>query len=194
MEPHWTMAYDVETLRGPDEVDGGWDNPAAMGLRSAVVYDRNRDLYLFFDEGLKEAVRLCLVLEGEAVLSFNGVRFDNRVIGKSADSSWLDVDLLQEVSRLKFGCSIDEAERAYGAEAVHGDGSIGLGGLARGTLGMGKIGHGSESPQYTPDRLYQYNLHDVRLTVKLAEFYGRYGFLVDGSGRVLRKSEARKES
>jgi len=38
------VVYDVEVVRGPDKVEGGWDNPEGMGFASAVVYDFKTDL------------------------------------------------------------------------------------------------------------------------------------------------------
>jgi len=179
--------YDIETLRGPDEVEGGWQNPEGMGFGTAVVYDDVLDLYKFFGPGEKED--LIRELSGEGVASFNGVKFDNRVLLGNADPIvplWHDYDLLLEVVRSKFGvASVKEAEEKFGAVVVH-DGSIGLNGLSQGTLCRSKTGHGSLSPKWIQagewSRVFAYNLQDVRLTTTLIYFAQEYGFLLDRDG------------
>ncbi len=175
------FCYDVETLKGPGEVEGGWDNPQAMGLRSAVVYDYQRDLYLFV-ESKKE---LREMFSGHLVLGFNSVKFDNNVIERNdKEDAWFDVDLLRDACQAKWGVPDVKTAEDQNPGKVH-DGSIGLKGLGLGTLGREKIGHGSESPKYAVSRLWEYNLQDVRLTVQLQRFRERYGYLVDGKGNKL---------
>jgi len=162
-----------------------------MGFGTAVVYDYENDLYHFF--GPKQKQQLIDLLKGNFVVSFNGIRFDNRVLlgndYQERDHLWEDFDLLLEVVRSKFGVdSVEEAEERYGAKQVH-DGSIGLNGLAEGTLGLKKTGHGSKAPQMIREGkwadVFAYNLNDVRLTRLLYEFAERYGYLIDKSGRKI---------
>lgn len=187
------IVYDVEVLKGPDEVYGGWENPQAMGFGTAVTYHTGRDLYRFY--GPDDKTKLIRHLSGEDVISFNGVRFDNRVLmGNdylSEDGRWDNIDLLLLAVRAKFpGCkSVKEAEEKHGAKAVH-DNTLGLDGLAHGTLGRGKTGHGAHAPTLIAKKdwpgVFEYNLEDVRLTYKLWAFAKQYGFLVDRGGNVLR--------
>jgi len=190
------LVYDVETLRTPEEVCPedpvkGWQNPVAMGFGSAVVYDYRTDRYYCFMTA--ERQQLIEMLFGRFVVSFNGIKFDNRVAleGRCEETQelstpWLNYDLLLEVVRAKFQvASVREAELQYGAMNVH-DGTIGLDGLAHGTLGMRETGHGSKSPLLIREgkwgELFAYNLHDVRLTRKLLDFLMRYGYLIDRGG------------
>ena len=191
------LVYDVETLRTPEEVSPedpakGWQNPMLMGFGSAVVYDYETDLYHCIIT--EERERLVRMLTGQVVVSFNGIKFDNKVtldcdcplVDMDLPTPWRNYDLLLEVVKAKFQCrNVREAEIELGAEIVH-DGSIGLDGLAQGTLGMGKTGHGSKSPLLIREGrwgdLFAYNLHDVRLTRKLLDFLMRYGYLIDRGG------------
>lgn len=187
------VVYDVEVLRGPDEVEGGWENPEAMGFGTAVAYDTGRDRYYFF--GPENKVALTHLLKGREVVSFNGVRFDNRVLmGNgylSEDGLWDNTDLLLAAVRAKFpGCiDVKDAEDQYGSKVVHNN-TLGLDGLAQGTLGRGKTGHGAHAPKLIAANdwagVFEYNLEDVRLTYKLWAFAKQYGFLVDRAGNVLR--------
>lgn len=194
------LVYDVEVLRGPDEVEGGWENPEAMGFGTAVAYDTEQDRYHFY--GRDDQVRLIEHLNGQDVVSFNGVRFDNKVLlgnnyqkprpkGCFVNTHWNDIDLLLVAVRAKFpGCAdVKEAEDKHGARAVH-DNTLGLDGLAHGTLGRGKTGHGAHAPKLIAKKdwagVFEYNLEDVRLTYKLWAFAKQYGFLVDRAGNVLR--------
>ena len=148
-------------------------------------------------------------LTGRICVSFNGVNFDSRVlqgnsrivtatgttksktsgaVGKS--SAWQNYDILLEYIKNRFGYeSIKEAENRLGDRAIH-DGSFSLDGLAEGTFGLRKSGHGAHAPVLYQEENYgellAYNLHDVRLTRKLFEFIIKYGFVVDRAGRVVR--------
>lgn len=205
------IVYDVEVLRGPDEVDGGWDNPEAMGFASAVAYSYRQDQYFFF---MEEKGRLALldVLRGNFVVTFNGVKFDSRVMlgndrgviqrkGKHSliqqgeeiiENHWTDCDLLLAYISARFGYeNVGDAEKRLGDRAIH-DGSFSLDGLAEGTLGMRKTGHGAKAPLLYRDgkiaELLAYNLHDVRLTKKLYDFAKAWGYVIDRAGRQVKIS------
>ena len=182
------LVYDIETLRGPDEVRGGWSNPEAMGFGTGVVYSTKTDTYYFY-EGLEGKAKMTDQLAaGGLLVGFNSIRFDNKVLlgndylGRSQLAND-DCDLLLEVVKTKFAVeSVEEAEKKVGQKEVH-DGSIGLDGLAEGTLGMHKIGHGAHAPGLIKAgrwaNVFAYNLHDVRLTYKLLWFLAVNGFLID---------------
>jgi hypothetical protein len=199
------IVYDVEVAISPDDVQGGWDNPQGMGFASGVAYFYNRNQYFLFlhEKGRQELISLLL---NQIAITFNGIKFDSRVIlgnerglgyasGAVVSSTafpigWYNYDLLLEYVKSRFAChTVAEAELKLGAKEIH-DGSFGLDGLAEGTLGMGKIGHGAKAPllyqEKRYDELLQYNLHDVRLTKALFDFSQKYGFLVDKAGRVVK--------
>ena len=203
------VVYDVEVLRGPDKVEGGWDNPEAMGFASAVAYDYGANQYRFYLHE-PDSVRLKLDLDGRHAITFNGIKFDSRVVlgndrfidadGKAHTSHeigqsqihivWNNTDLLLEYIKARFGYeSVGDAEKRLGDRAIH-DESFSLDGLAEGTFGLHKTGHGAKAPdlyaQSDYAALLEYNLHDVRLTKMLFDFILKYGFVVDRKGRVVR--------
>jgi hypothetical protein len=190
------LVYVVETLRTPEEVSPddpncGRQHPMLMGFRSAVVYDYQTDLYYCIITSERD--RLVRMLTGQVVVSFNGIKFDNKVTldcdspeNTDLPTPWENYDLLLEIVKSKFQCrSVLQAEKEYGAENVH-DGTTGLDGMAQGTLGMWRTGYGSKSPLLIREGrwgdLFAYNLHDVRLTRKLLDFLMQYGYLIDRGG------------
>jgi len=195
------VVYDVEVAILPDYVKGGWENPEGMGFASAVAYAYGADRYYFFlhEDGRKGLIEL---LDGKTAVTFNGIKFDSRVVlGNNRDVNprgttrteihgFGNYDLLLEYLKARYGFTdVGEAEANLGGPVVVHDGSFSLDGLAEGTLRLRKTGHGAEAPllyqaeQY--EALLAYNLHDVRLTRKLFEFAREYGFLVDREGRVV---------
>jgi len=183
------IVYDVEVLRGPDDTEGGWDNPEGMGFGTAVAYvpgdGRKAGRYYFC--GPDEELKLVTALElNSPVITFNGVKFDNRVLlgnekGKAPD--WTDIDLLVDIVKARFpgAQTVAEAEKAHGRFVVH-NGTCNLGALCTATLNQGKIGHGANAPTLIQDgkwaAVYEYNLHDVQLTWQLYEFGRRYGYIL----------------
>lgn len=187
------LVYDVEVVNGPDEVEGGWNNPEGMGFATAVVYISESDFYEFY-EGNGGKAALVFALKGKNVVTFNGIKFDSRVILGNARKGvpWNEYDILLEVVRSKYGLdSVESAERKLGDKEVH-DGSISLDGLAEGTLGKHKTGHGAKAPilyrEKKFDQLYSYNLQDVRLTRQIFEFVLKYGYLIDRNGLKVKMS------
>lgn len=188
--------YDVEVLRGPDEIEGGWNDPFGMGFGTAVVYDYDQDIYFFYGPDDKD--RLILDLKASTgVIGFNNARFDDRVmLGNDYDAHgdktpWIAIDLLEWAVKAKFGCeTVGEAQRRFGQWTVH-NGSINLNAICKATLGdkYQKIGHGAHAPKLIqagkwPD-VFQYNLHDVRLTRMLYDHVMLHGSMTDGKGQVL---------
>ena len=189
------IVYDVETLKGPQEVEGGWNNPEAMGLRSAVTYDTKIDDYEFFKK--EEQPELIKKLTDQDVLTFNGLRFDNAVLlgnnyTQSFDFKWRNHDLLAQIIGARFEILgfdetfIQQALEKVGPEKVF-DGSCSLDKLCWHTLGKRKSGSGAEAPNYPWAKLWQYNLRDVRLTWELYQFWTKHNFVVDGNETVIRR-------
>lgn len=209
------IVYDVEVVRGPDEVDGGWNNPEGMGFASAVAYDYSTDKYNFYLH--KEGRRILIDdLRGKIAVTFNGVKFDSRVVlgnkreavihgvagmppsglmhiraGRAAiEDHWLDYDILLKYIQARFGYeTVKEAENRLGDRTIH-DGTFNLDALCWATLGgIGKTGHGAKAPALYQaqeyDRLLDYNLQDVRLTKRLFDFVRHYGYVIDGSGQQI---------
>jgi hypothetical protein len=202
MDINECIVYDVEVIKGPDEVEGGWDNPAGMGFASAVAYSYQKDQYYMFlgPDGKEDLITL---LYESITITFNGIKFDSRILlgndrniantGKTSSkrtlSKWDNFDILLEYLKARFGHNtVQEAEEALGDKLIH-DGSFGLDGLAEGTLSLHKTGHGADAPNLYKTgqfgELLAYNLQAVRLTKKLFDFIREYGFLVDRAGKIV---------
>ena len=194
------VVFDIETVAGPDQVEGGWENPEAMGFGCAVAYNYAKDVYVFYGPGEQNALRE--LLAGSIVVTFNGIRFDYRVLygndypmltGRLSPEGFAgEVDLLLEVVKGKFAVdSVEEAEQRYGKVAVH-NGSINLDGLSQGTLHRWKTGSGAHAPILIAEgrwaEVYEYCLNDVRLTKGLFEYAKRYHRLVDRNRYVIQVS------
>ena len=187
--------YDVEVLRGPDETKGGWRNPQGMGFGTAVVYFEARDYYGFYEPG--DLVRLRADLEGQYVVGFNSVNFDNKVVFGNKyrgehprEDRSKECDLLLRAICSKFQVqSLRRALKKHGPRKVF-DGSCKLDSIVRATLGLRKTGDGAMAPLMIRRKqwakVFAYNLNDVRITYKLFCFARDNGFLIDGKGNRIR--------
>ncbi len=182
------VIYDIETLRSPDEVKTGWDDPHALGFGTAIVYDYDTDVYNFFTPG--EENKCISLLSGKKVISFNGIRFDNAVLlGKDYKPQWEDYDILAECIKAKFKTeSIKEAQDKKGKWTVF-DGSLKMDSICRNTIKMTKIGEGAYAPTLIKEKrwkeVFEYNLHDVRMTKNLYEFIQENAYVIDGKGNKI---------
>jgi hypothetical protein len=194
------VVYDVEVAIEPENVPGGWDNPEGMGFASAVTYSYEDDQYRFWLGALQQR-DLCHFLSGKTAVTFNGVKFDSRVLlGNDRvcegdltycvhipECAWHNCDLLLEYVRERFNdADVAAAEKRLGDKTIH-DGTFGLDGLAEGTLHRRKTGHGAHAPMLYRTgnyaELLAYNLQDVRLTKELFNFIRKFGYCVDRAGR-----------
>ena len=171
-----------------------------MGFGIACAYDYFDDTYHFFD-GEEGRIELCELLNCKLAVTFNGVKFDSRIllgndrrlmhdVTANHRYQWYNFDILAEYIKSRYGYkNVAEAEKRLGDSAIH-DGSFGLDGLAEGTLGMRKNGHGALAPELLDagqySQLYGYCLNDVRLTRKLYEHIASTGEVTDRKGRVVR--------
>lgn len=199
-----TLIYDVETQRLANEIEGGWNNAHGMGLASAVVYSTNDDLYHFF-YGDQDKQRLINMLNGNRVITFNGVKFDSCVVlanertYKQGDKpyimivehggiSWMEFDIFLVCIKAKFNKpNVFEASKLLGTKEVH-NGSLNLHKIAEKNLvKINKSGDGKDAPhlfktgQTTP--LLQYNLQDVRVTKSIYKTIITQKFFIDGFGK-----------
>ena len=184
------LVYDVEVERGPEDVPGGWNNPEAMGLASAVVYNYTTDQYHFFLHDTAKP-RLLAMLYGNICVGFNSVRFDSRVLlgndriwkPKKGDYTrcrsvsgdhWWNYDIMMEYVRARFVLWDPEKLISWLDDpSNHGSGMFSLSSISRATLGKGKTGQGAHAPILYAggwyDALLAYNLQDVRLTKELLD-------------------------
>jgi len=187
------LVYDVEVLRGPDEVKRGFSNPEDMGFGTAVVYSIDADFYELY--GPNDLQKIKRKLQDNYVIGFNHVQFDNRVLwGNNYRPSPLvesfeECDLLLRAIYSKFKVStLDAAIKKSGKFTVF-DGSLSLDSICRSTLRRTKSGDGAHAPKMIQKKMwpevFTYNLHDVRLTTKLYLFVKEHGFLIDRDGNRL---------
>ncbi len=196
------IVYDVEIIKPVNTVPGGWDNPEEMGFACAVAYIYSLNAYQFYymEEGRQE---LMAVLDGNLAVSFNGIQFDSRVLGGNARAvhgeyvgidckasrahyGWHNYDLLLEFVKSKYILAAPDLALAKLSQKDIHDGSFSLDALAGATINKTKIGKGVDTPILLAEKklpaLFEYNLHDVRITRSLFEFVVKYGYVIDGHG------------
>jgi DEAD/DEAH box helicase domain-containing protein len=149
--------YDVETQMSADQV-GGWNNIHLMHISVAVTWSAN-DLFRLWEE--ESAARMIEYLERFGkVVSFNGDRFDSRVLSHYGDVSGItqrSFDVLVDLSnRLGHRVSLDS--------------------VAQATLGVGKSADGLIALQWWKEKqldlLAEYCRKDVQVLKDVVE-YGR---------------------
>jgi DEAD/DEAH box helicase domain-containing protein len=169
-----TVLFDVETLRSAAEV-GGWHRAYRMGIAVAVVCRLEEGTFEVYREA--DVPRLVGALKGAArVVGFNSRRFDYAVIsgytGEDYGRSLPTLDLLESLrERLRY--------------------RVGLGHVARETLGVDKSADGLRSLEWVRagrlDLVEQYCLKDVEILRDLYLFGRREGYVViadRAAGRV----------
>ena len=177
------LIYDVEILT-PISDKEQLGRPSELEFGSAVMYDYSADRYSFYDQTSKDL--LVGLLANNTVVSFNGIQFDNIIVGKT---DWKDIDLFQKVVESKFEKPFEDVMKEVEPEKVF-NGTLGLDVLCKNNL---EVGGKSGPPENVPllfesgllSEVYEYNLNDVRLTRKLFEIVVLAGKLKDGDGRVL---------
>jgi hypothetical protein len=176
------QVYDLEIVRDIQDNPGGWENPEALGLASAVIYDFRADKYSFFLHPTS-LDQLILQLDDHINVSFNGVMFDSRVIlGNDREvipirgvpylirvigrkkmtalgdrtPSWVENDLLLQVIMAKHNLetAFDAYKALQSAEKSFFDGTFNLDAISRSTFGLSKSGKGELAPS-----LYRKGLH-----------------------------------
>jgi DEAD/DEAH box helicase domain-containing protein len=162
-EGRW-LFFDVETLRGADEV-GGWGNIRDMGLALAVVLDgATGEFRTYFEQESENLVED--LLRADRVVGFNQDRFDLTVLAAYAGDKVRRVrsfDLLTALyKRLGFRLSLSH--------------------LAQETLGAPKLGDGLQSLRWVKegrlDLVEKYCRHDVLLTAALWAHGRSRGYVV----------------
>ncbi len=70
------LVLDLETARSAEEVEGGWENHAGLGLAIGAFYDYQDGQVHWFDVACLPETILDLVTRRPLIVSFNGIRFD----------------------------------------------------------------------------------------------------------------------
>lgn len=161
-----TLVIDVETKKSFAEV-GGEQHIKELGISVAGVYSYEKDAFFALEEN--ELPRLEELLGDSAhVIGFNINHFDIPVIMPYMKN----VDVFQRIAVTDI---FEHAVNFLGHR-------VGLGGLAKATLGESKSGHGLEALQWFKDgrveEVKKYCLDDVRLTRDLYEYGKKHGHVL----------------
>lgn len=201
-----TIVYDLEISKTIEEA-GGWECHNNMGLGSAVAYSFNQDRYFFYLHN-SDKQKLIELLNGNRVITYNGIRFDSKVLlgenriiettdsgvgivvyNKARTVKWLELDLYLQI--LKSQYNLTEDFRAVGRFPKGGKGGLKLDGVTKSTLGVEqcKTSSGSEAPKMYKAgdyaTLLEYNLQDTILTRKLYDFVCKNNFIKDAFGKTI---------
>ena len=177
------VVVDVEIAKCIGEDGITWNDTDKVGISCAVVYEDRGDRFRVFGPNDLNALQDRLLV-AERITTYNGTRFDFPVIwrlpARRIDSLPLALpqkndDLLARIWRA-MGLKDDEVTNAHKG--------WGLGIVAHGTLGIGKIGHGELAPKMYQEGRWQelvsYCADDVALTRDLARFIDRYHYVLNG--------------
>ncbi len=124
-----------------------------------------------------------------SIITFASDEVDLRVTGKPINFDNIDLALFYIKARFldPNKGTLLEALRAMDEANIH-DGTWTLDALCSATLNQSKSGHGALAPKLWQenkfDKLFAYNLHDVRLTRNLFLHILAHGTLRDGAGRL----------
>ena len=183
------LVWDCETLEEMiDDEHRHEDRDAYMthaGIAVAVVLNRNAGTYHFFtstdEEGSGHSlVDLVNMLSmARLVISFNGKRFDNKVLGHATGRA---------AFKPKLECDVSEAlfkTVGYG----WGKGAWNLDAVCQRTLGgRGKTADGVFAPTHWKrgnlGHVISYCWNDVKLLDELEKFIRRYGYVVGPDARA----------
>lgn len=189
------LVLDVETLRDPHEVEGGWGNPGGLGVGCAVLYDSMSDGYSVYQESTVQVLRERLAyrtdVHGAVVVGHNLRAFDLKVIfGNRFPEGcgyWGEIDgHVLDLMEVCLGGRMEETVAAQGVRALNG---LGLESLAYGTLARRQYGGGKRMPELMRrgewGLVVEHCLEDVRLTRRLYLHARDQGWLMTQSGRMI---------
>ncbi|UCF68342.1 MAG: DUF1998 domain-containing protein, partial [Acidobacteriota bacterium] len=162
-EGSW-LFFDVETLRGAEEV-GGWGHIADMGLALAVVLEAREGRFETFWE--RDVERLFERLAGaDRVVGFNVERFDLAVLSGYIGRRVKNIRTLDLLKRIRDRLGF----------------RLGLGHLVEQTLGVAKTADGLQSLQWVRegrfDEIERYCRDDVMLTAALWAYGRQHGYVL----------------
>ncbi|OGZ97724.1 MAG: hypothetical protein A2679_02950 [Candidatus Sungbacteria bacterium RIFCSPHIGHO2_01_FULL_54_26] len=160
-----TLIIDLETKKAFAEV-GGEKNIRDLGISVAGVYSYAKDAFFAFEE--HELSQLTEMLkETDHIIGFNIIHFDIPVLEAYVDKAILASIALTDI--------FADAVKFLGHR-------VGLDGVAKATLGMGKSGHGLEALEWFRQGrmadVKEYCLDDVRLTRDLYEYGKKNGHVL----------------
>ncbi len=167
------LFFDLETLRGADEV-GGWLRVHDMGLALAIVFDESNGGFRCYRE--QDVDRLLVdLMSADRVVGFNVKRFDYAVLRGYRQAAF---------ERIPTCDMLEEVQRALGFR-------VSLGRLAEATLGESKSADGLQSLAWVRegrlDLVEQYCRKDVEVTRRLYHFGRDHGYVLFRDTRLQRE-------
>jgi DEAD/DEAH box helicase domain-containing protein len=183
------IVVDVEIQKTIEETPGGWDATDKLGVAVACVWEfRSERMRVYGPDdvgALKERL-----LKADRISGYNIWKFDYPVIwgipGRERVKELLAKtdDMLRRIwQSLKL--DPDAFSKAHGGWKLDN--------VALDTLGVGKIGNGADAPKWYQAGLIQkvvnYCCDDVALERDLAVFIDRYGYVINGNMRMLKRWE-----
>lgn len=165
------VVYDLETCKSADEVEGGWNNLAGMGISCGAAYSYDSDTYGIFDQkNMGDLVDL--LNSARVIVGFNIIEFDNRLLRSCGfylkpESELKSFDLLRLSRR-----SADSEPYEKGFKLYEHLMACGL---------MAKLGDGKDAPKLYGEghfsALHTYCLQDVRCERALFEYSQTNGYV-----------------
>jgi len=156
------VTFDIETSNWMRHT--GTSDPADLSIAIVGVHDSENDRYTSYTE--RELPSLWPVLErADVLVGYNSDHFDIPLLNKYYPG---------DLTRIK---SVDLMKEVYASLGRR----LKLDALASGTLGVGKIGDGSQSLKWWKagevEKVREYCLKDVELTKRLFDFALQHGKL-----------------
>lgn len=173
------VTWDLEIAEPINEHKGGWAaaKRGECGIASVVLYDTTTERYHVYDPFTMEAC-VAHLNAADLLVGFNSVEFDYPCILGYAGIpiTTPHYDILQEIWRAL-------------ADGSRGHGVWGLGKVCERALGLSKSGSGEGAPKLLEEGRYgeliDYNINDVHLTRKLANYIHEHGFVIRPDGKPL---------
>jgi hypothetical protein len=188
------LIYDLEIVKAiqgkgeahVEDIDycEGWDDHANMGISVLCAYDYDTARFRVFTESnITEFLDLAMVRR--PLVSFNGIRFDNRVIRAVCGADAVPNTLAAAEDAVAYDILL-EMWRAAGLGRdfqFNTHGGFKLDTVMQVNFGLQKTGHGGKAPidwqQGKIGDVIDYCLEDVRLTKRLYDMISYCGFIRD---------------
>src|SRR3989338_4422872 len=163
--------FDIETSN--IFADVGKNDPSLLDLAVVVIYDSESDKYSCFEQS--ELTALWPLMEkADLLIGFNSDHFDIPLLDKYYPGN---------LSAIKSVDIMKEIKNVLGRR-------VGLGHVARVTLGTGKNGHGLDAIEWwkkgLKDKVKEYCFQDVKVTKELYDFALKNGYvqIEDGTNKI----------